>query len=148
MNIEQADEEWRSRAACRGLPTNMFYPVPGVPVGSALAVCAQCPVRAECDEFASSTAEVHGVWGGRTEGERAAAAGTAATSRRRRPGPAPLLDDEALIDLMWMLDPDRPAAAQLRARLRVSVPTVYKYLHRAKQLGVVERRGRQLFPAS
>ncbi|MFP5488939.1 MAG: WhiB family transcriptional regulator [Acidimicrobiia bacterium] len=149
MTGHDVNETWRTRAACRGLPTSLFYPVPGVPVGAALAVCTRCPVRSECDDFARSTGEVHGVWGGRTEEERAGVLAAATTkSRRRRPGPPPALDDEALIDLMWRLDPDRPAAAQVLDRLGVSVPTAYKYLRRAKQLGAVERRGRQLYPAS
>jgi len=66
--------------------------------------------------------------------------------RRRSPGPLPGIDDDHLIDLVRSLDPDEPAAPQLLARLLVSVPTAYKYLHRALRLGVVERRGRHIYP--
>jgi len=36
----------------------------------AKAVCAQCPVRSECLEWALETAQPHGVWGGLDEQER------------------------------------------------------------------------------
>jgi WhiB family redox-sensing transcriptional regulator len=29
-----------------------------------VAICAGCPVRAECHEFAEATNQVHGVWAG------------------------------------------------------------------------------------
>ncbi len=36
----------------------------------AKAVCAQCPVRMECLEWAIDTRQPHGVWGGLDEHER------------------------------------------------------------------------------
>ena len=66
---------------------------------------------------------------------------------RRAPGPPSALDDDHLIDLVRSLDPDEPAAPQLLARLQVSVPTAYKYLHRALRLGAVERRDRHIYPS-
>ena len=64
-----------------------------------------------------------------------------------RPGPPPIVADGDLADLVEGLDPDRPAAGQLRARLGVSVPTAYKVLSRARRLGLIEQRGRNLYPA-
>ena len=33
-------------------------------------ICAECPVREPCLEYALTVREKHGVWGGRTERER------------------------------------------------------------------------------
>ena len=43
---------WRKHAACRGMDTNLFYPEQGynghAKQRQAQAVCAACPVKAEC----------------------------------------------------------------------------------------------------
>ncbi len=134
-------------AACRGMPPARFYPPPGAQADDALAVCAGCPVRDECDRHAIETGEEHGIWGGRLETERTRQRATPSIDGDvRRSGPAPGIDDDELVELVRSLDPAAPAAPQLLARLRVSVPTAYKYLHRASRLGAVERRGRHLYP--
>ena len=143
------DDYWYRFAACRGLPTAMFYPSPDASAGKALAVCACCPVRAACEEHAVAAGEEYGIWGGRTETDRARIARqNYGTRRPRRRGPAAAVTDDDLIDLVWHLDPKQPAAEQIRRRLGVSIPTAYKYLHRAMRLGAVEQRGRHLYPAS
>ncbi len=55
--------EWMLSAACRGLDPNLFYPEGGG-TSDARAVCAACPVRSECEQYATDTGEHHGVWGG------------------------------------------------------------------------------------
>lgn len=135
---------WMADAACRGMTPARFYPPPGAPADDALAVCAGCPVRVECDRHATATGEVHGIWGGRVETERRA---RRTPTGVRRPGPPPVVADDQLVELVDDLDPTRPAAGQLRARLGVSVPTAYKVLGRARRLGLIEQRGRNLYPA-
>lgn len=72
-----APDDWRPRALCRDSDTNVFFPV-GVTgeaidlIDAAKAVCAACPVRAECLEFALVTNQQYGVWGGASEEERLA----------------------------------------------------------------------------
>jgi len=145
----QPDDDWYALAACRGLPTAMFFPLSDAQAGKALAVCAHCPVRAACAEHAIDAGEEYGIWGGRTETERARAVRChTATRGPRRRGPASPLSDDDLLDLVWHLDPKQPAADQIRRRLGVSIPTAYKYLHRALRLGAIEQRGRHLYPAS
>lgn len=67
--------DWRHRAACRGEDPELFFPVGGdgaalARVAAAKAVCAGCPVRAECLAFAL-VAISDGVAGGLTAEERA-----------------------------------------------------------------------------
>ena len=61
---------WMIRASCREAPAGMFFPSDGVGVDVARRVCAGCPVKAECLEYALEYRIEHGVWGGCSERER------------------------------------------------------------------------------
>lgn len=61
---------WRQRAACRGVDPDIFYPVSDEEAEAAQAICAVCPVREACLEYALANRERDGVWGGATERER------------------------------------------------------------------------------
>jgi WhiB family transcriptional regulator, redox-sensing transcriptional regulator len=70
--------QWRSAAACRSADPDLFFPIsdsgPALEqAAEAKAICAACRVRRECLVFALRTGQVHGIWGGATEDERAAA---------------------------------------------------------------------------
>lgn len=66
----RTDVRWREDAACRGVDTDVFFPVTDEEAAPAKAICATCPVREECLEFALETRQEEGVWGGLTETER------------------------------------------------------------------------------
>lgn len=66
----RTDVRWREDAACRGKETNVFFPATDEEAGPAKAICATCPVREECLEFALLTRQEDGIWGGTTETER------------------------------------------------------------------------------
>ena len=51
----RTDTSWRQAAACRGLATDIFFPLTDEEAGEANAICATCPVREECLEFALAT---------------------------------------------------------------------------------------------
>jgi len=57
-------------AACKGLDPELFYAESGSAVLRAKSVCAQCPTRERCLEWAVKREEF-GVWGGTTARERA-----------------------------------------------------------------------------
>jgi WhiB family transcriptional regulator, redox-sensing transcriptional regulator len=68
---------WTERAACRepGIDPELFFPVsesgPAVgQIAAARAICARCPVAADCRAWALRTGEPTGIWGGTTPGER------------------------------------------------------------------------------
>jgi WhiB family transcriptional regulator, redox-sensing transcriptional regulator len=63
-------ESWRQDAACRDLDPNLFFPPSDEEAAPAKAVCATCPVREECLEYALVTRQDDGVWGGLDETER------------------------------------------------------------------------------
>jgi WhiB family redox-sensing transcriptional regulator len=61
---------WRELAACRGADLGLFFPGRGEPAGPARQVCAACPVRQPCLDYAITNRINHGIWGGLTEQER------------------------------------------------------------------------------
>ena len=62
---------WHRRAACRGLGTRGFVKSPGAVYGMR-ELCAGCPVRVECLEFALADVTIIGLWGGTDDAERRA----------------------------------------------------------------------------
>ena len=76
---------WRELAACRGADLGLFFPERGESAESARRVCARCPVREPCLDYAVTNRIVHGVWGGLTGRERRALQSRwVRTSRRDR----------------------------------------------------------------
>ena len=63
---------WRERAACRGADLGLFFPGRGEPAEPARRICAACPVREPCLEFALRHGITHGIWGGLAERDRRA----------------------------------------------------------------------------
>ncbi len=52
------------QAACKGDPNHdAWFPYPSQDFDYARAICADCPIRAQCAEFAAATGQ-SGVWGG------------------------------------------------------------------------------------
>ena len=72
VTVEATPDEyaWMFHARCRGINPAEFFPSDGTGVESAQRVCAECPVRAECLEYALVHRIEHGVWGGASERER------------------------------------------------------------------------------
>ena len=69
--------DWVRWARCIGVDPDLFFPTgttgPAVAQAeSAKAVCAMCPVRPECLQWALATGQDAGVWGGTSEEERRA----------------------------------------------------------------------------
>ncbi|MFE6126676.1 WhiB family transcriptional regulator [Streptomyces sp. NPDC056437] len=68
-------DDWRSDALCVEVGAESFFPegkgeAVRQQVEAAQRVCAACPVRRECGEWALATKQTHGVWGGMSEQQR------------------------------------------------------------------------------
>ena len=61
---------WRALAACRGADLDLFFPGRGESAEPARRVCATCPVREPCLDYALSSGVTCGVWGGLAERDR------------------------------------------------------------------------------
>ncbi len=71
--------EWQVDGACRGVDSSLFFHPDGERGPSrterenaAKAICATCPVLAECAAHALAVREPYGVWGGMSEDDREA----------------------------------------------------------------------------
>ena len=90
-------EDWHGRGLCTGEAPDIFFPARGDPGTQARKICAACPVRRDCLEYAME-ADEFGVWGGldqqerrnlkRKKRRRAAANRTAANGTGRTEGAA------------------------------------------------------------
>jgi WhiB family redox-sensing transcriptional regulator len=86
-----AGGDWRHRAACLQEDPELFFPIgvsgPAlIQAGQAKAVCAGCPVRETCLDWALETGQDSGVWGGMSEDERRALKRRQARAARRGRG--------------------------------------------------------------
>jgi WhiB family transcriptional regulator, redox-sensing transcriptional regulator len=74
------DTDWREQAACLPYPAILFFGVDDAEAPAdkqsredeAKSICALCDVRQECLNYALTTREPYGIWGGLTEVERKA----------------------------------------------------------------------------
>ncbi|MFD9664138.1 WhiB family transcriptional regulator [Rhodococcus sp. NPDC059968] len=68
---------WRLHALCRSMDPYLFFAPEDEPKGprvrrerEAKRICLRCPVLDQCREYALSTREGYGVWGGTSELDR------------------------------------------------------------------------------
>jgi WhiB family redox-sensing transcriptional regulator len=74
------EAEWREQAACLAFPAVLFFGLDDNETAAerrireedAKRVCLSCEVRQQCLEYALTTREPYGIWGGLTELERRA----------------------------------------------------------------------------
>lgn len=74
-SLNTATDTWRAASSCRDTDPDLFFPVgttgPALEqIASAKAVCNSCEAKAPCLEFALTTNQDSGVWGGTSEEER------------------------------------------------------------------------------
>ena len=78
MSVQRVEELWQAKAACRGPQSWVFFPPSHFErkdeketrEARAKAICATCPVRRPCLDYAIRIREPHGIWGGLNEVER------------------------------------------------------------------------------
>jgi WhiB family redox-sensing transcriptional regulator len=74
-DVNPDKHNWREDAACRDEDPELFFPIgttgPAVQqTANAKAVCARCPVRETCLNWALDNSRGFGVWGGMDPDER------------------------------------------------------------------------------
>lgn len=68
--MDEVELQWMRNGNCRNYPPAAFFPSDGVGVDAARRICASCPVKERCLEYALANRIDHGVWGGTSERER------------------------------------------------------------------------------
>jgi WhiB family transcriptional regulator, redox-sensing transcriptional regulator len=68
---------WAEQALCAQADPDTWFPAKGETTALAKRICAACPVRVQCLDYALAGADtwggiVSGIWGGTTPRERAA----------------------------------------------------------------------------
>jgi WhiB family redox-sensing transcriptional regulator len=69
MSLALRPPEWVDEAACTSTDPDLFFPTQGGDTRSAQlakAICAECPVLAQCLAYAVEDPSVVGIWGGTT----------------------------------------------------------------------------------
>jgi len=61
---------WMDQGLCAQADPEAFFPDKGGSTREAKAICARCPVAAECLDHALEHQERFGIWGGLSERER------------------------------------------------------------------------------
>lgn len=61
---------WAEEARCLNADPDIFFPEKGGSTREAKRICGECPVRAECLDYALASEERFGIWGGMSERER------------------------------------------------------------------------------
>ena len=66
---------WRSEGACLAADPDLFFPAAAdaeaaQETARARRICAGCPVKRQCLDYAMQTGEPTGIWGGTTPQER------------------------------------------------------------------------------
>ena len=143
---------WWFAGLCAQTDPEVFFPEKGGSVREAKAVCAGCPVRAQCLEHALAHDERFGVWGGTSERERrrlkatAARGGTASCPVARRtggpaPGSAPGQVDEVVVARLMA---GHPVTGASRVEVAQAAIGLHHAGHSARRiaalLGVQERQ--------
>jgi len=80
VSSQRVEGLWQDKAACRGPQARVFFPPSRLERKDerddremhAKAICASCPVRRPCLDYALEIREPHGIWGGLNELERKA----------------------------------------------------------------------------
>ena len=75
LSLTVDNDNWRQFASCRDTDPDLFFPVgttgPAIEqIETAKAVCEECESRQPCLEFALTTNQDSGIWGGTSEEER------------------------------------------------------------------------------
>lgn len=63
---------WQKDGKCNSVEytPDLFFPDRGASTAGAKAVCAGCPVKQQCLEYALMNGEKFGIWGGESERDR------------------------------------------------------------------------------
>ena len=86
---ETLHTSWRNKAGCRGKDTTLWFPIGNtgpalLQIHQAKQVCQrQCPVMEACLQYALTSGQEHGVFGGMSEDERKALKRKAARNRSK-----------------------------------------------------------------
>lgn len=102
-------EPWRHEALCIDQPAAMFFPESSQSNLPAKRICEMCPVRIECLDYAITTFQEFGIWGGTVGKER---------SQIRKL----VVRGHSLPDALYDVEKKRQGRSKMREKMKVKVP--------------------------
>jgi WhiB family redox-sensing transcriptional regulator len=75
LSVSTENDRWREYASCRDTDPDLFFPVgttgPAIEqIANAKSVCDSCEAKDPCLDYALTTNQDSGIWGGTSEEER------------------------------------------------------------------------------
>lgn len=136
-NPASPHSDWRDSSACRKEDPELFFPIAytqgwKTKTKQAKAVCAGCPVRTTCLEWALETGQHSGVWGGMSAGERRGLRRPRETQKERCLRMQPWIEKQLAAGVM-----QKTIAAQLHVD-PVLISKVIRMFEEERAAGVVE----------
>lgn len=128
--VSPIDESWRADAACRGAPTDWFFPELGRNATEAHACCEACPVQRPCLEYALVTGETRGVWGNTSPKARK----TIASRRRREAARLGRIDVVPIAKRLIALRLSGYSDSEIAEEFGVSLRTIQRYWNQIRAL--------------
>jgi WhiB family transcriptional regulator, redox-sensing transcriptional regulator len=71
LEVRYNSEDWQAGAACAEIGGDGWFPEERESTVAVKKICAECPVRQLCLDYAIKNRERYGVWGGMGSKERA-----------------------------------------------------------------------------
>jgi len=105
---------WADFGSCTTADPDLFFPQPGADTSSARSICRSCPVRTQCLDYALSSGQKHGIWGGMTESQRRRLRRTHPSNPRPRPRHVVEPADPEADDVNVATETVEPVAAPVR----------------------------------
>lgn len=69
-DLNSSSNAWMAESLCAQVDPELFFPDKGASTKEAKKVCQKCPVTSECLEYAMSSDDRYGVFGGLSERDR------------------------------------------------------------------------------
>jgi len=124
--------DWQADGLCSQVGGDGWFPDKGGATRDAKAVCARCPVRDACLEYALATEQRFGIWGGMSERERRAERGRRAAAAARLARPDMLPRTAQRVAAVAELTAEGMTRAQIAARLGITERAVTYLRQRAR----------------
>ena len=137
MNLQITPPAWQAHTACTPDDTDLFYPDSAespAAYAAAREICAACPVRTDCLEWAMELGDPHGMWGGLTGRERQRLAQQRGTTIQQLRNQRRIDQQNTEILHEWRAGQAAgKSASQLGHRHGISGPAYLKRVERAQQ---------------
>lgn len=137
------EQPWMNQGACTHPEVDHEWWFPSTPtapnIQRAVAHCAKCPVRQQCDDYANQTQPAEGIWGGLTPWQRA----RGDTFDTREPDPVEKVGRKLVVpnDVALAAITDWTPTTLFADRFAINRRRAWSTLNKLHQAGLADKRG-------